>query len=182
MAPSPATQRRRWAIRHRGSDRCQWGEGGTPIRPHRGPRGTTDARLARAGERLGGSRPIAGPSRNCHSPIRSSQWKVIRSVNNSISAILPRGTGHQFLLYGDSCSGVPCALHEQTFASVNAVVQRLRPQPEFILFPGDEIIGLTPDADALRAQWRYWFDTEMAWLDRATIPVWHTTGAGAEMS
>ena len=97
-------------------------------------------------------------------------------MNNSISAILPRGAGHQFLLYGDSCSGVPGALHEQTFASVNAVVQRLRPQPEFFLFQGDEIIGLTPDANALRAQWRYWFDTEMAWLDSATIPVWHTTG------
>jgi len=97
-------------------------------------------------------------------------------VNDSIPAILPRGKGHQFVLYGDSCSGVPGALHERTFASVNAVVQRLRPQPEFILFPGDEIIGLTPDADALRAQWRYWFDTEMAWLDRAAIPLWHTTG------
>ncbi len=71
---------------------------------------------------------------------------------------------------------MPGALHEKTFASVNTVVQRLRPQPEFILFPGDEIIGLTPDADVLRAQWRYWFDTEMGWLDRAATPIWHTTG------
>lgn len=98
------------------------------------------------------------------------------SANNPIPALLPRGKGHQFLLYGDSCSGVPGALHETTFASVNAVVQRLRPQPDFVLFPGDEIIGLTPDPDALRAQWRYWLDTEMAWLDRAAIPMWHTTG------
>lgn len=97
-------------------------------------------------------------------------------MNASIPAILPRGKGHQFVLYGDSCSGVPGALHEKTFASVNAVVRRLEPQPEFILFPGDEIIGLTPDADALRAQWRHWLDTEMAWLDRAAIPIWHTTG------
>lgn len=97
-------------------------------------------------------------------------------MKDSIPALLSRGEGHQFLLYGDSCSGVPGALHEKTFASVNAVVQRLRPQPEFILFPGDEIIGLTPDADALRAQWRYWLETEMAWLDRAAIPMWHTTG------
>ena len=98
------------------------------------------------------------------------------SANDFIPALLPRGEGHQFLLYGDSCSGVPGALHEKTFASVNAVVQRLRPQPDFILFPGDEIIGLTPDPDALRAQWRYWWETEMAWLDRAAIPIWHTTG------
>ncbi len=97
-------------------------------------------------------------------------------MNNPIPALLPRGQGHQFLLYGDSCSGVPGALHEQTFASVNAVVRRLTPQPEFILFPGDEIIGLTPDANALRAQWQHWLETEMAWLDRAAIPMWHTTG------
>jgi len=120
--------------------------------------------------------PVAARSGNCHSPVRSLQGKVINSVKNSIPALLPRGNGHQFLLYGDSCSGVPGALHEKTFASVNAVVKRLKPQPEFILFPGDEIIGLTPDADALRSQWRYWFDTEMAWLDRAAIPIWHTTG------
>lgn len=97
-------------------------------------------------------------------------------MDDSIPALLPRGKGHQFLLYGDSCSGVPGALHEKTFASVNAVVRRLKPQPEFILFPGDEIIGLTPDAEALRAQWRYWSGTEMAWLDRAATPIWQTTG------
>jgi len=94
----------------------------------------------------------------------------------TISSLLPRGAGHQFLLYGDSCSGVPNALHERTFASVNAVVRRFHPQPEFILFPRDEIIGLVPDAEALRAQWRYWLDNEMAWLDRKKTPMWHTTG------
>ncbi len=93
-----------------------------------------------------------------------------------ISALVPRGKGHQFLLYGDSCSGVPGAPHETTFAAVNAVVRRLVPAPEFILFPGDEIIGLTPDPDVLRAQWVHWLDVEMAWLDRTTIPMWHTTG------
>ncbi|HVY15651.1 MAG TPA: hypothetical protein VHB27_10495 [Rhodopila sp.] len=67
-------------------------------------------------------------------------------------------------------------MHERTFAAVNAVVRRLAPPPQFILFPGDEIAGLTPDPAALRAQWRHWFDHEMAWLDRAAIPLWHTTG------
>jgi hypothetical protein len=95
---------------------------------------------------------------------------------DKIPAFLPRAPGHQFVLYGDACSGVPGALHETTFASVNAVIRRLQPQPEFILFPGDEIIGLTADADALRAQWRQWLDHEMAWLDQRTIPLWHTTG------
>jgi hypothetical protein len=62
-----------------------------------------------------------------------------------IRALTPRGAGHQFLFYGDACSGVPGAPHERTFASINAVIQRLFPAPDFILFTGDEIIGLTAD-------------------------------------
>jgi hypothetical protein len=97
-------------------------------------------------------------------------------MQDPIPALRPTSPGHQFVIYGDSCSGVPGALHERTFASVNAVVQRLDPQPGFILFPGDEIIGLTNDADVLRAQWQHWLGTEMGWLDRRQVPLWHTTG------
>lgn len=93
----------------------------------------------------------------------------------NIPALLPRGAGHQFVVYGDACSGIPGALHEQTFAEVSAVVRRLAPAPEFIIFPGDEISGLTPDEDQLRAQWRYWIDHETQWLDRRAIPMWHAT-------
>jgi len=94
-----------------------------------------------------------------------------------IPALVPRdGVGHQFVCYADSCSGVAGAAHEATFGAVNAVVARLRPQPEFICFPGDEIRGLTADDEALRRQWRYWFEQEMAWLDRSAIPLYHTTG------
>ncbi|WFU09842.1 metallophosphoesterase [Rhizobium sp. CB3090] len=95
---------------------------------------------------------------------------------NSIPSLCPNGPGHQFALYGDSCSGIPGVLHEGTFAAVNAVLRRLDPPPEFILFPGDEIIGLTADPEALRAQWRHWFEHEMGWLDRQKTPLWHTTG------
>ena len=59
---------------------------------------------------------------------------------------------------------------------MNNVVRRLHPRPEFILFPGDEIVGLTADADALRAQWLHWLKIEMNWLDRREVPIWHTTG------
>ncbi|MHC1945303.1 metallophosphoesterase [Bradyrhizobium sp. UFLA06-06] len=97
-------------------------------------------------------------------------------MDDAIPSLLPRTSGHQFVIYADACSGVPGALHERTFASVNDVVRRLHPAPEFILFPGDEIIGLTADADALRAQWRHWFEVEMSWLDRRVVPLWHTTG------
>lgn len=94
-----------------------------------------------------------------------------------IPALLPLDSvGHQFVCYADSCSGVPGAPHESTFASINAIVARLRPQPEFICFPGDEISGLTMDDEALRRQWHYWIEHEMAWLDRSAIPVYHTTG------
>ncbi len=95
---------------------------------------------------------------------------------NRIPALLPRGDGHQFVVYADSCSGVQGALHETTFAAVNAVIQRLEPPPEFICFPGDEIRGLVADDDLLREQWRYWFEHEMAWHDFQSIPVYHTTG------
>lgn len=93
-----------------------------------------------------------------------------------IPALLPRGPGHQFVLYADACSGVPAFPNAHNLAAVNAVIRRLTPPPEFILFPGDEIVGLTPDATELRTQWRHFLDHEMAWLDRAVIPLFHTTG------
>lgn len=65
--------------------------------------------------------------------------------------------------------------HERNLAATNKIIQRLWPPPEFIAFLGDEIAGLTPDPDELRAQWRHWLDREMAWLDRQAIPLWNTT-------
>lgn len=97
-------------------------------------------------------------------------------MSQAIPILKPQSKGHQFVVYSDSCSGVPDALHESTFASVNAVIQRLASPPEFICYPGDEIMGLTTDADELRQQWDYWFQHEMAWLDRDTIPLYHSTG------
>lgn len=95
---------------------------------------------------------------------------------SKIPTFQPNGEGHQFVMYGDSCSGVPDALHESTFKQVNAVIQRLDIPPQFIYYPGDEIMGLTTDPDELRHQWEYWFNHEMAWLDRDEIPMYHTTG------
>lgn len=93
-----------------------------------------------------------------------------------IPTLQPQSGGHQFVIYGDSCSGVPGFLHESTLAQVNAVLQRLDTPPQFICYPGDEIMGLTTDPDELRQQWDYWFNHEMAWLDREAIPLYHTTG------
>lgn len=84
--------------------------------------------------------------------------------------------GQQFVIYGDSCSGLPGATHEGTFRQVNAVIRALAQAPQFICFPGDEIMGLTRDAAGLRRQWEHFFRREMAWLDRDTIPLYHTSG------
>lgn len=97
-------------------------------------------------------------------------------AKEKLIALTPRNSGRQFAFYGDSCSGVPRALHEEKLAKVNAVVQRLEPAPEFIVFPGDEVIGLIPDEAELRAQWRHFFDVEMAWLKETAIPMYHSTG------
>lgn len=95
----------------------------------------------------------------------------------TVKALTPsQKAGHQFVCYGDCCSGIPDGTHEATFTSVNAVVSRLNPRPEFICFLGDEIKGLMADETVLREQWGYWFEKEMAWLDREAIPLYHTTG------
>ena len=99
------------------------------------------------------------------------------SARHTIQALVPAGgVGHQFVCYADSCSGIPGAPHAQTFAAVNQVIARLDPPPEFICFPGDEIKGLVTSDAALEKQWRHWFDEEMGWLDRESIPLYHTTG------
>ena len=71
---------------------------------------------------------------------------------------------------------MPSGPHEAAHRRVNEVVARLSPAPEFVVFPGDEVIGLTPDEATLRAQWRHWLDVEMAWLDREATPLFNTTG------
>jgi hypothetical protein len=40
-----------------------------------------------------------------------------------LPSLKPRGPGHHFVLYGDSCSGIPGHPHEATFAAVNATVR-----------------------------------------------------------
>lgn len=44
-------------------------------------------------------------------------------VDEPITALLPKSGGHEFVVYGDSCSGIPNALHERTFAEVNAFLK-----------------------------------------------------------
>ena len=84
--------------------------------------------------------------------------------------------GHQFVVYGDSCSGMAGARNEANLSEVNAAIEALDAQPDFICFLGDEIMGLASDPVELRRQWRHFFAREMAWLGRGTTPLYHTTG------
>ncbi len=95
---------------------------------------------------------------------------------NPIPVLKPQAGGQQFLVYGDSCSGIAGALHEKNFQQVNESICALETAPQFICFLGDEIMGLTTDQAELRWQWWYFFERELAWLDRATIPLYHSTG------
>lgn len=84
--------------------------------------------------------------------------------------------GHHFVVYGDSCSGIAGAPQETNLRQINAAINALDQPPEFICFLGDEIMGLTTDADELRRQWRRFFGRELVGLDRDAIPHYHTTG------
>lgn len=101
---------------------------------------------------------------------------MMTNTSDPLLTLLPAGPGAHFVFYGDSCSGIPGARHAANLKRINDVVRRLDPPPEFVAFPGDEVIGLVADEPALRAQWRHWFDYEMSWLDPTVTPLLNATG------
>lgn len=62
-------------------------------------------------------------------------------ANEPITALLPKSGGHQFVIYGDSCSGIPNTLHERTFAEVNAFMKGR--------------VGLRTSYRCLKSSWRH---------------------------
>jgi hypothetical protein len=87
----------------------------------------------------------------------------------AIPGLVPRGEGHQFVLYADSCSGVPGEVEVERHQRVTEAVSRLRPRPEFIGFPGDAVLdGADP------AQWERWF-AEISWVAEAGIDLYQST-------
>ncbi len=96
--------------------------------------------------------------------------------SKSIPALLPRDkSGHRFVLYSDCCSGIPGTAYENNLQSVNRMVARIHPQPEFIAFPGDAVSGYTKDYVELRRQWDYWQGTEMKWARERKLPLFQST-------
>ena len=100
-----------------------------------------------------------------------------------ITALTPHGVGHQFVFYGDCASGIPGQLWGNNFHKVNAALQQLHPEPEFIVFLGDHILGPAQFVEAhgikeqwgLKEQWHHWFNEEMDWLDSNRVPLYHVT-------
>lgn len=100
---------------------------------------------------------------------------LFKKITN-IKVLFPGENGHHFVIYGDSCSGIPDTLHASNLSAINNVLKNLVSAPEFIIFPGDEISGLTNDERKLRKQWNYWLHTEMVWIKQKKIPLYNTTG------
>lgn len=96
--------------------------------------------------------------------------------DQKITALNPNVAGWQFVIVGDSCSGVPGHLHEKNLSKISRVIRRLRPLPQAIIFPGDEILGLVTNESVLRKQWSHFLDEEMAWVRELEIPLYHSTG------
>jgi len=101
---------------------------------------------------------------------------VAAGESTTISALMPRDkSGHRFVLYSDCCSGLPGTPLEANLKAVNRMVARIKPQPEFIAFPGDAVSGYTRDYAALRRQWNYWLGTEMKWIVERKLPLYQST-------
>lgn len=94
----------------------------------------------------------------------------------AIPTLTARQGGHQFVVYGDSCSGIAGTENARNLGQINAAIRALDNAPDFVCFLGDEIMGLSSDSAELRRQWRHFFDREMAWLDGEAAPLYHTTG------
>lgn len=93
-----------------------------------------------------------------------------------IPALQPRDkSGRRFVLYSDCCSGTAGTTVAKNLQSVNEMVARIQPQPEFIAFPGDAVKGYTKDYVALRRQWDYWQGTEMKWARERKLPLYQST-------
>jgi hypothetical protein len=106
------------------------------------------------------------------------QTKVIGSEPSGdiIPALMPRDDqGHHFLFYSDCTSGRPGQPQEKNLQLVNAMIRRIQPRPEFVVFPGDAIMGYTKDYGELRRQWDHFYDKEMGWLQALKLQFYQST-------
>jgi len=95
------------------------------------------------------------------------------SVSGPVTAILPRGKGHNFVWMGDCTSGIPGARHEKNFAAVNKLLLALDPEPDHLVFLGDDIMGYTNDEAELRGQWKHFLGNEFTFRRDRDVPTYH---------
>jgi hypothetical protein len=95
------------------------------------------------------------------------------NVTGPVSALLPRGDGHQFVWLGDCTSGVPGARHERNFAAINKLMLNLDPVPEHVVFLGDNVAGYAVEEAELRAQWKYFLEKEFTFARDRDVPVYN---------
>lgn len=72
------------------------------------------------------------------------------SDDEEIAAPLPRGPGHRFAFYGDSCSGVPWALHIGAAAEEDCETR----------FEGALSVSVG-EVGAMGLNWRIWTDVNL---------------------
>lgn len=108
--------------------------------------------------------------------VRDISFAKSESPNTAIPALLPQdNSGHHFILYSDCTSGSAGQPQAHNLQLVNAVLKRINPQPEFIVFPGDAVMGYTQDYGELRRQWNYFYDIEMNWLQTRKMQLYQAT-------
>jgi len=78
----------------------------------------------------------------------------------------------RFVMMGDT-TALGRGVQADQFGTLVQQINRLQPQPEFLLHLGDHIWGLTADEADLRAQWREWW---AAAAPLGTLPIHHLTG------
>lgn len=98
-----------------------------------------------------------------------AHFSVPANDPESIPALAPRGSGHQFVVCSGSCSGVPGEPEMDNHRRLNETLARLSPVPEFVAFPGDAVMN-GADGD----QWSRWFEL-MRWATERDLPILQST-------
>lgn len=88
---------------------------------------------------------------------------------------LPLPQAHQFVVYGDACSGRPNTINSRTLAALNAMLSRRR-TPDFVLFMGDEISGLSHSRAHMQSQWDHFLLHERQWPSADRLTFYHVPG------
>lgn len=126
--------------------------------------------LGAGGLVLAGKTGLLGPAR---AQVAVGNIPEPGTLNGPVTSLLPRGEGHHFVWLGDCTSGIPGARHEKNFAATNRLMLALDPEPEQVVFLGDDVMGYTNDEAELRAQWKHFLENEFTFRRDRNVAVYH---------